>query len=105
VVEDLPSGLRPVALPPVVEDQAGEPVLILRYVAPEIARARGRYDYDALEADFRALCLRDAPADGPGRVVVALMDRAVPRGQAAPDATQFVEEFRRTRSGCDWEGL
>lgn len=105
VVEDLPSGLRPIALPPVLEDQAGDPVLVLRYVAPELARARGQYGYDRLVDDFMALCLRDAPRDGPPRVIVALMDRAVPRGQIAPEATQFVEEFRRTPSGCEWEGL
>lgn len=105
VVESLPSGLRPIALPPVFEEQAGEQVLVLRYVAPEIARARGQYGYDRLVDDFMALCLRDAPRDGPGRVIVALMDRAVPRGQVVPEATQFVEEFRRTPSGCAWEGF
>lgn len=105
VVEDLPSGLRPIALPPLVEAQAGEPVLILRYVAPEIARARGMFDYDALAADFPVLCARDAQPHGPEKVVIALMDRAVPRGRANPEATQYVESFRRTASGCDWEGF
>ncbi|ABV92466.1 hypothetical protein Dshi_0721 [Dinoroseobacter shibae DFL 12 = DSM 16493] len=105
LVEDLPSGLRPIALPALVEEQAGEPVLVLRYVAPEIARARGLYDYDALAEDFLALCARDAEADGPEKVIVVLQDRAVPRGQANPDATQYVESFRRTATGCDWEGF
>lgn len=105
VVEDLPSGLRPVALPPLIEDQAGEPVLVLRYVAPEIARARGLYDFDALAGDFVVLCDRNAPVDGPTRVIVALMDRAVRRGQTTPEATQYNESFRRTADGCEWEGL
>ena len=105
VVEDLPSGLRPVALPPLIEDQGGAPVLVLRYVAPEIARGRGLYDFTALEQDFQVLCERDAPADGPEQVVVILMERAVPRGQAAPDVTQYFESLRRTAAGCEWEGL
>lgn len=80
-----------------------------RFVAPGIAKAGGRVDAEAAQADMLWLCDNYAvprlPANGPApaQIVISLSDRAVPFGEAAPDVTQFFEAYRVEDGHCVWE--
>lgn len=84
-----------------------------RFVAPRIARdLSDRVDYALAAEDFTALCdgfvLKDiaaAPDSPPDRVVITLMDRPIPFGQPAPEATQFIEAFAVSTGTCEWEAF
>lgn len=109
----LPSAQEIVPYDMVLEGQPdGQVWLVLRYLAPRIAREGGDLDYAAVAPDLDALC------EGPGReaaalaagqgesvdqVVVVLMDRAVVRGEADPAATTFMSAYRLGPGGCVWQ--
>ncbi|MEM6760553.1 MAG: DUF6497 family protein [Pseudomonadota bacterium] len=110
---ELPSG-QSVTLTEVLVDRVGEEDwLRFRFVAPAISRD-GDGDgigYAAAEADFAVLCddlarpymaAQDLSAQV---VVISLMDRPVPFGQADPDATQFFEVFRIEDDTCVWQAF
>ncbi len=41
----------------------------------------------------------------PQQIVIVLADRAVPFGEAAPEAVQFFEAYRPENGACIWELL
>ena len=109
--QDVPSG-QSVALHDVRVDDMGTEVWVrFRFLAPAIGRTQAQVTYAQVEADFVALCetvVRPYLAGQrlrPDGVVISLMDRPVPFGQADPDATQFFEAFRITADMCVWQGL
>jgi len=109
--QDVPSG-QSITLHEVLIDQVNaESWLRFRFLAPQIARRDGDVTYVEAEADFAYLCetvvrpyMReyDLTSDV---VVVALMDRPVPFGQADAQATQFIETFRIAEDRCIWEAF
>lgn len=105
----LPSGQTVELLDAHIEVQGnGARWLVLRYLAPRIAREGGDLGYDALADDFDRLCDRDglfgaAEAGDIDQIVIVLLDRAVPRGAADPDATQLISAYLATEAGCVWQ--
>jgi hypothetical protein len=105
----LPSGQQVAPLDRSVETQDdGERWLILRYLAPRIAREGGDLDYPAVVEDLDLLCETDglAAARDEGQiaqVVIVLMDRPVTRGTPDPDATQFIGAYVPADGGCLWQ--
>ncbi|MFL4472009.1 DUF6497 family protein [Tateyamaria armeniaca] len=108
---DVPSG-QAISLHEVLIDEVNaESWLRFRFLAPQIARDDGDVTYAQAEADFEHLC--DTVARpyvvefdlAPDVIVVALMDRPVPFGQADADATQFIEAFRIADDRCIWEAF
>jgi len=105
----VPSGQTVSHVETVVTDAGDGPVLRFRFLAPAIAREGGTVGGDVAQADMQVLCdgfaLSNLPTDAPpaGRIVISLMDRPVPFGQAAPEATQFFEGYRVENGRCIWE--
>lgn len=104
----LPSGQTVQPADILWEDEGGQSALVLRFLAPQIARAAGQFDYDQAEPDMAALCqhlgLAVRAATGPtDTIVVVLMDRFVPRGIPDPDATQFIAAYTVENDRCIWE--
>jgi len=85
------------------------PNLVLRALAPEIDRETGSLDFAGAVDDLDALCsgtalpLARASGTEPAQIVVVLMDRPVPRGQAMPEATQLIGVYRIEDDRCIWE--
>ncbi len=110
---DLPSGQAVVPHDMMLERQVdGQVWLVLRYIAPRIARAGGDLGYEEVSADLDALCdgpgLAAAGAAGrsgspPDQIVVTLMDRPVPWGATDPDATVFIGAYRPGPERCAWQ--
>ena len=109
--QSVPSGQDLTLSEVLIDDVGGEAWLRFRFLAPQIARATGTVTYTDAEGDFAHLCdavARPYLADhalAADVVVITLMDRTVPFGQADPDATQFIEAFRITGDACVWEML
>lgn len=82
--------------------------LRFRFVAPAIAPGGG-VDVETAQADMQALCDRFAlprvPGIGPQpvQVIISMADRALPFGEAAPEATQYFEAYRLEDGQCVWE--
>ena len=82
-----------------------------RFLAPAIARDAGQVDFDTASADMLHLCQTYAlghianTGPQPSQVVISLSDRAVPFGEADPDATQFFEAYRVEDGTCIWEAF
>ncbi len=76
-----------------------------RFVAPGL-----RAGEDA-SADMQALCdgyalpRIDGMVPAPQQIIIVLADRAVPFGEAAPDAVQFFEAYSPGEGACLWELL
>lgn len=74
-----------------------------RFVVPGLSRE------DDWAEDMQALCDQyalprtEAMVPQPQQIIIALADRAVPFGQAAPDAVQFFEGYRVQDHSCIWE--
>jgi hypothetical protein len=105
----MPSGQALAPADMVLERQGdGQVWLVLRYLAPRIAREGGDLGYDAVAGDLDALCEgpgRQAAAaaePAPDQVVIVLMDRPVPRGVPDPEATVFISAYDITPEGCRW---
>ncbi|MEM6372250.1 MAG: DUF6497 family protein [Pseudomonadota bacterium] len=109
--QDVPSGQSLVLHEVLVDEVSAETWLRFRFVAPQIAREDGDVSYADAEPDFQHLCTNFALPYvqeydlAPQVVVVTLMDRPVPFGQADSAATQFIEAFRITSGACDWEAF
>lgn len=79
---------------------------ILRFIAPDIARERAKIDYDSAQADMDWLCqthglpVASLPYARSDSIVITLMDRAVPRGAADPEATQYFGLYRVEDGSC-----
>jgi hypothetical protein len=113
--EDPPAGGETVKLP------SGRTVTLLEVItnAPGVegSTARFRFIVPGLQAgeaeswadDMLALCetyalprVRDnVPA--PQQIIISLSDRAVPFGEAAPEAVQFFEAYAPKGDACIWE--
>ena len=85
----------------------GELWLVVRVLAPAIGQ--NGFDPDDAQVDLDWICgtwgLEAAAnqAEQPAMVVVQMMDRIVPRGQAAPEATQFFAGYTLENGDCIWE--
>lgn len=83
--------------------------VILRAIAPQIARDSGTVDYDGAQADMDWLCanhgltLADMPYGRATQVIVNLMDSPIPRGQTNPSVTQFYSAYSIQDDTCIWE--
>lgn len=112
VAIQVPSG-QVVTLQDVIWNATGAdgPVARFRFVAPAIAREGGSVSFDVASADMQALCQDYALArvsefgPQPAQIIISLADRAVPFGQAAPDATQFFEAYTPEGNTCIWEAF
>lgn len=109
--QDLPSGQHVTLNEVLIDTVNAESWLRFRFLAPQISRDGGAFTYAMAEPDFAHLCetvarpylsAYDLSAD---MVVITLMDRAVPFGQADADATQFIEAFRIQSDACIWEAF
>ncbi|MEM9249123.1 MAG: DUF6497 family protein [Pseudomonadota bacterium] len=112
-VAALPSGQDVTPLDMAFEIQPdGQTWLILRYLAPRIARDTGDLGYAAVAPDLDALCdavgrpaVADAASAGQAvdQVVVILRDRPGERGVFDPAATAFISAYRLGQTGCMWQ--
>ena len=73
--------------------------LRFRFVAPDIGAGGGQTAAMA-QGDMQWLCdtyalshMADLPAPQPAEIIISLSDRALPFGQAAPDAVQYFQSF------------
>lgn len=102
----VPSGQPLSVLDILWEDQAGQPTLVIRTLTPEIARGGAALSYDAVEADFDAVCaalglpVRALAGSDASHIIVVMMDRPVSRGTPDPEATQYISEFRVEDGRC-----
>ncbi len=85
------------------------PTLVVRFVVPDIARKTATLSYDEAAPLMDRLCAQVAlPAilntgSTIEQILVILMDRPIPRGQAMPDATQFINIYSILDGHCIWE--
>ncbi|WP_287184235.1 DUF6497 family protein [Rhodovulum sp.] len=111
-VIEVPSG-QPVTLYETItgEAETGGVAVRFRFLAPQIARDGGTMPFELAAGDIEFLCesyaLPRLSDTGPelAQIVITLMDRPVPFGQADPEATQFFEAFRPEDGRCVWEGF
>jgi hypothetical protein len=102
----VPSGQQVSVLDVLVEDQGGQPTLVIRLLTPDIARGGAALNYDAVEADFDAICgavglpVRALAGSTASHIIVVMMDRMLPRGTPDPEATQYISEFRVEDGRC-----
>ena len=102
----LPSGQPFAPVDILWEAPAGEPVLVIRLLTPEIARDGVARSYESVEADFDAVCaaialpLISATGEQINQILVVMMDRNVVRGIPDPEATQFIGEFSVDENRC-----
>ncbi|MCB6179706.1 DUF6497 family protein [Rhodobacter sp. Har01] len=74
-----------------------------RFVVPDLKAS------EDWSADMQALCdsyalpLTKGMVPAPQQIVIALADRAVPFGEAAPEAVQFFESYAIQSGSCIWE--
>jgi hypothetical protein len=74
-----------------------------RFVAPDLqAGEDASADMQAL-CDSYALPRIEGMVPAPQQIIIVLSDRAVPFGEAAPEAVQFFEAYRPENGACIWE--
>lgn len=111
----LPSGtevlLQEVLLDPSPTQGTAEPPWArFRFVAPDLRRDGAGQTHAAAATDMDHLCRAvvrpylDHHQLATTRVVISLADRALPFGQAAPEASQFFESYQLVDGQCVWEG-
>ena len=102
----LPSGQPFAPVDILWEAPAGETVLVIRLLTPEIARSGAARSYDSVEADFEAVCAAlglpviSVTGEDITQILVVMMDRIVTRGIPDPEATQFIGEFSVDENRC-----
>ena len=83
--------------------------MILRFIAPEIAREGGSVAYEVAVEDLDHICteiglpLVATFGFAVDQVVVTLMDFPVARGQAAPEITQYRAAYAIADETCLWQ--
>lgn len=88
---------------------SGDTQAVLRFIAPQIARDGGTVDAATALADLDWLCrthgvaVAALPAARSDKVVVTLMDRAVPRGTTDAAATQYFGLYTIENGECSPE--
>ncbi|EBA02334.1 hypothetical protein RB2150_16212 [Rhodobacterales bacterium HTCC2150] len=108
VADQMPSGQSLEHFETLYEQQNGKKVLILRYLAPQIARDSGNIDAEMAEGDMDYICrstgLRLAKLDGDTQeIIVTLIDQPHERGARNPKVTQFFKVFSIKDNTCIWE--
>ena len=103
---ELPSG-QSVTLNEVLLDAVGsEEWVRFRFLAPDVDPVSDGLAEDLLHlCDTVALPYMVEHALTGDVIVVSLMDRPVPFGQADPDARQVFEAFRRQDGTCAWDAF
>ena len=123
----LPAAASAQAAEPLIAVPSGQPVSLIetiigapgpggltarfRFLAPEIGHEAGGISFAEAEPDMLYLCESYAlprladPGPKVAQVIISLSDRALPFGQAAPEATQFFEAYRPEGGRCIWEGF
>lgn len=82
--------------------------VILRFLAPEIAKDGGSVDFEQAAEDMEHICesigLPLAKMFGPGidQVMVTLMERQVERGERAMGVTQYMSAYEVRQGACQW---
>ena len=90
------------------EDGARETWLIIRFLAPQIARDKGQITFGDAEQDIAFLCseigvkLAAMTGGGVDQVVVTLMDQPLPRGMRDTGVTKFMSAYRIDDGVCIW---
>ncbi len=91
------------------EGTSGETWLILRFLTPEIAKAKGKLKFGDAVPDIDFLCeqvglpLVAMTGGGVHQIIVNLMDQPIARGQRDTDVTQFMNAYRVEKGACIWE--
>ncbi|WP_083707670.1 DUF6497 family protein [Brevirhabdus pacifica] len=111
----VPSGQALTLLDVLLEPHGDERWLILRYVAPAIARDNRSVDFAIAEPDMDQLCgtagfeaIENAGLDeqgGVNQILVSLLDRPLKRGAPDPSVTQFNNAYRPVDGRCIWEAF
>ena len=110
----LPSGLTAWPFEFLWEDHPeagdkGEVWLVLRFIAPEIARNGGRFGFDDVAPDIDHICetlglpLVVQTGAGIDQILVTILDQALARGVRNPDVTQYMSAYRVEEGACIWE--
>ncbi|NOX41416.1 MAG: hypothetical protein GXP05_13190 [Alphaproteobacteria bacterium] len=87
----------------------GETWLVIRFLAPDIAKAAGKISYSDATVDLEFLCnsvgLGMAALTGGGvdQIIVNLMDKPIARGERDQEVTQFMSAYRVVNGACEWE--
>jgi uncharacterized protein DUF6497 len=85
--------------------------LVLRFLAPRIAKAKGQISYDEATPDIDFLCenvglpLVEMTGGGVDQIIVTLLDAPLARGERNKDVTRFMSAYRIDQGVCEWEGL
>lgn len=80
-----------------------------RFLAPAIAKAAPKVEFEAATADMLHLCQSYALGriaefgPKPVQIIISLSDMPVPFGEAVPEATQFFEAYGLQDGACIWE--
>lgn len=106
---EVPSGQSVTLHEVLVDAQAAQTWLRLRFFAPQIARGEAQIPYEVAGEDMLYLCDTFAvpymaeyglAAD---KIVISFMDRITEFGQPDRDATQYFESFRTENGACIWD--
>lgn len=89
------------------EGTKGEAWMILRFLAPEIAKAGGKIKFEDAEKDIEFICNKvglplAASTGAVDQIIVNLMDRPIARGESDSDVTQFMGAYRVVSGRCEW---
>ncbi|NOX73337.1 MAG: hypothetical protein GXP03_06865 [Alphaproteobacteria bacterium] len=91
--------------------ESGEVWLVLRFLAPEIAKAKGKISYDDATPDIDFLCenvglpLVESTGGGVDQIIVTLLDAPLARGERDKKVTRYMNAYRVDQGVCEWEGL
>ena len=89
------------------EGAKGEAWMILRFLAPGIAKAGGTVKFEEAEKDIEFICatvgLPLAVSTGAvDQIIVNLMDQPLPRGESDSEVTQYMGAYRVVDGKCEW---
>lgn len=109
----VPSGQLVLPYEALWEDQpeSGQVWLVLRFLAPQIAKAKGQITYDDATADIDFLCenvglpLVESTGGGVDQIIVTLLDAPLARGERDKKVTRYMSAYRVDLGICEWEGL
>jgi len=110
----VPSGQLVVPYEVLWEDHADaglpqETWLVLRFLAPQIAKETGKVRFADAAPDLDYLCkslgltIAGLTGGGVDQVLVVLLDQPLPRGAHRPGVTKFMSAYRVTTGACIWE--
>jgi len=110
----VPSGQLVIPYEALWEDhaEAGMPQetwLVLRFLAPDIARDKGKIRFADAAPDLDSLCkdvglpLAALTGGGVDQILVVLLDQPLARGAHNPAVTKFMSAYRIKTGRCEWE--